>query len=118
MMIERLGSHRANQANVISDRGDMRNIIGKLRARLSIAFELARACEHRRGGLDECQVEVLGERGWQRFTVLPLQFRFWVIEVDLARPAFHKEEDYAFCFRREVREFGSEWIGLRQIIRR
>ena len=111
MMIERVRDHAADQANIVSAGGDVRDIVGKFDAALAVRRELARAREHGGGGLDKCEAQVLGHRRRKRLTRIFLQRWLGVKKIHLAGRTFHEQANDVLRVRREVRSFGSEGIS-------
>jgi hypothetical protein len=102
VMIERIGAHRADHADVVCNFGGMRQVIGKYHTALSMLLEFARAGEHGCRRLDEGELQILRHRRRERFAVPLLQLGLRIEEIHLARAAFHEQEDDAFRLRSEV----------------
>src|SRR5262249_13162095 len=94
-----------------SDVGDE---VRELDTALPMRRELARTGEYGRVGLRERQPQVLRHLGRQRSPVPFFQSGFWIEKIDLARSAFHEEEDDVLRFRRKVRRLRSERIAIRR----
>ena len=110
MMIERVRVHGAHHAKVVGHLRSVRQIIRENHAALAVLLELARAGEHRRGRLDERELQVLRHRRRQRLAVPFLQLRLRIEQIHLARAAFHEQEDDVLRLGREMRLPRSERI--------
>src|ERR1035438_4582506 len=111
MMIERVGVHGPDQANIVGAGSRMGDEIRILGAALAVGFEFSRAGQHRGGRLDECQLELAGHGGRQRLALPFFELGLGIEKIHLAGSAFHEHEDDVLGFRRERRRFGSQRIG-------
>ena len=106
VVVDLLGLHRADDAEVVGDRTDVREDVGELHARLAPLLEFERTAaglEH--GALELGDLLALGERFREGLSVEFLQDRLIVEELEVGRAARHAEEDDALGLHREVRGF-------------
>src|SRR5262245_14679650 len=114
MMVDLLGIHGANHADVIGAGPQVRHPLGKLYSTLPVTSELARAGPDLGRGLDEGQIQTFRHRLWQRLALPLLHPRLRIEQVELAWPALHKQEDYVLSLGHEMRCPGLQRIRLRQ----
>ena len=103
-MVDLFGLQRADDAEVVGDRADVREDVGDLRARLAplLEFEGAAAgLEHR--VLELGDLLALRERLRERLAVQALQHRLVIEELEVGRAAGHAEEDHPLGLHRQVR---------------
>ena len=114
MVIERVGVHAADQADIVRGSAEVRQKIGQLHSTLAVRSEFAVAAQqHRRLFLNECEPDALRHRLRQLLSVEFIQLRLRVEQVDMARRPFRQEKDAVFCLRSKMRRLWSEGIGQR-----
>ena len=103
VVVDLLGLHRADHAEVVRDTPDVREKFAHLRAGLTVLFERGeRPARLEHGVLQLRELLAFGERFGKRLTVEFLEFRFPVEGLKLRRAAGHAEEDHALCFHRQM----------------
>ena len=103
VVIELIGVQRANQADVVGTRGDVRQQIGKLHAALAVALEFSRAGPERGVFLDKREPHVFQQRRRKLLAGQLGQLRLGIEQVELRRCAVHEQEDAPLGPRREMR---------------
>src|SRR5882724_621977 len=92
IMIDLLRMHRANYANIIRNRRDMREQIGDLLARLAMLLEFGEwAARFQHGILQLRQLLSFGERFRKWFAIKFLQLRLVIEAFQMRRTARHAE---------------------------
>ena len=88
LVVRDVGVHRADHADVVGARADVREELADLEAALAVALERERRL-HQRAGL------ALGRDGAarQRLAVVLVEHRLRIEAVDLRQPAVHEQED-------------------------
>src|SRR5262249_12605180 len=81
-----------------------------------ILAERPRTAENCRRRLYERELQVFGQRAWQRLAMPLLQLWFRIEQIELAWRAFHIKKDDVFRLRREMRRLRGERIRLRRRI--
>jgi hypothetical protein len=101
-VVELVGLHRAKDADVIDDAGQMRQNLRNFRARFSVFGKLVARSHHGGIGADKGVALALGDRGRQGLALVLDQVRLVVEQVELRRRTRHKKVDDAFSLRREM----------------
>ncbi len=114
MMIERVGVHRAHQADLVGDLAQVREVIGNLHAALAARREFAMAGQNGRRRLDEGELQILSQRRGQRLAVPLFELRLRVEQIELAGSALHEHEDDVLGL---WREHGRLWRERTQVRR-
>ena len=117
-VVELVGAHRAHQADVVHDFGQMRQHFGDLGARLAVAGELEAGAHHGRIGPDEGIALTPDDRRRQGATLEFGQLGLGVEELQLARGAAHEEVDHPFGRALELRGSWGQRRRTRQGCRR
>ncbi len=113
-MIELVGVHRAHHEQVVRDRAEVRQQVAEIHPALAVFFERAlRAHQPRRFFFDESEAHFFQQRIGQRLAVELVELWLRIEEIELARRAFHEDENAVLRLRREVRPLRQEWIGRR-----
>jgi hypothetical protein len=103
VVVDLLGVHRTDDANIIGDPGDVRKKIRDFLARLTVFLEFGEGTasfEFRI--LQLCQLLALGERLREWLPVDAFQFRFVIERFQVGRPAGHAQMDDSFGVDGEV----------------
>src|SRR5262245_59063046 len=111
MMVELIGKHRANHANVVGTACNIRHPIGELYLALSVWFEDTRAGPDFSCWFDKGESQALSHRLRKRLSFPFFHFGFRIEEVYVARASVHEEEDDILHLRCEVSSSGSQRIG-------
>ncbi len=113
-MVDLLGTHRFDHADVVGDRSDVGQEVGDLHAAFAVAFEVReRATCFENGVLELGELLAFGEGFGKGFAVDAVEFRFRVEGFDVRRTASHAEVDHAFRFWSEVGGLSENAIPLR-----
>ena len=94
--------HRSDDGDVVGDGGEMRHQLRDFRARLAVLRESEWRREELRRPLDEGEPFALDQFLRDVLTVVLLQRRLGIEEIELRRRACHEEIDDALRFRREL----------------
>src|SRR5687768_4586065 len=92
-MVELFAEHGADHADVVRAVCQVRHVVGKLHAGLSVALKFARAGPNFGGWFDKGKAQVLAHRLWKRLSFPLLQLWFRIEQIDLAWGTFHEKED-------------------------
>ena len=115
-MVELVGVHRLDKANVVHHRTEMRQPVRQPRPGLAVLLERKLRTQHLRDPLDEGELFAFEEFLRALFAVVFHQLRFVIEQLMLRWRARHVEIDHAFGGSREMRHRRSQRIGriLRQ----
>src|SRR5262249_23752596 len=111
MMVELIGKHRANHANVVGTACNIRHPIGELYLALSVWFEDPWAGPDFSCWFNKGESQVLSHRLRKRLPFPFFHFGFRIEEVYVARASVHEQEDDILRLRYEVSSSGSQRIG-------
>ncbi len=107
VVVDGLGPHRFDEAQVIDDARGVREQAADGRARLAVLRELEMRAGQRQDGL-VCahggEALLAADLGRQRLAVLLAQPRLVIEEVQVGRPAAHEQVDDAFGLGRKMRQ--------------
>lgn len=112
MVVDLVGRHRADDAQVVGSLGGVRQEFGELDAALSMAVESTRTGPDLRVGPDEGQFQFLRRGIGKRLSVPSLHLRLGIQQIQLAGAARLEEEDYILGGRPIVGVAHSERIGF------
>ena len=102
-MVELIGVHRLDEADVIDDLRQVRQHLRQFRPALAVLGELEARPEHGRIGPDEGVALAADDRRRHRLAFELRQLRLVVEQIELARRAGHEQMNDALRLRREVR---------------
>ncbi len=112
-MVELVGVHRFDDADLIHHFTEMREHLGKFRPGLSILGERKLWPQNTGIRFDKCK-SLFSHNGFgQRLSFELLQLRFVIKQIQLTGRARHEQVNDAFGFWRKVRWFGSKRIFIR-----
>ena len=113
-MVELLGVHGADEANVIGDGANVGQQIGKLHAAFAVTLPRPgrRPAEERSLRLQEGKANSFVEGFGQMFAIPLNQLRLGVKQIELAGSPRHENENARLCLRSEMRSAWCERIDV------
>src|SRR5579871_2570808 len=109
-VVELVGMHRADDADIVHDLRQIRQLTGDLGSRLPVALESVRGAQQFGRAFDKREPLSLNELLGDLLAVVLVQFRLVVQQIELRRRARHEEEDDVFGFRAEMRLLRRHWV--------
>jgi hypothetical protein len=114
-VIEHVGFHRPQRANVVGDLGQMWHTFRQRLAAFAVLGEFSVGPQQLRITLDKRKPLVGDERLRDHLPIQFLQLRLRLKHLKLARPASHEQKNHALGPRRKVSRPRSERIGCRAV---
>ena len=105
-MVEGVGVHRLDDAEVVGDLRQVWEELGHFRAALSVTGEFELGAEQRGAGIDEGGAVALQEIRRRELAVPLGELGFVVEEFEVTGGACHEEINHAFCFSEIMGELG------------
>ena len=103
VVVDLLGNHGADDADLVGDRSCVGEKVGNLDARLAVFLKAGEgAAGDELGTLELGELLAFGERFRERLAVELVQFRLGIEGFQVRGAAGHAEVDHAFRLRREV----------------
>ena len=114
MVIELVGLHRVDHADVVGTGGDVGKEVREPHPALAMLLELA-SRSHQSGGvfLDEGKLGAFGKRVGHFLAVELLQHRFVFEQIKLRRRPGQEDVDAAFCLGRKMARLAGERVDYR-----
>src|SRR5262249_49108668 len=102
-MVEEVCRHRADQANIVSDRRGVREQLRNLHTALTMFLELSFRATQRRFRLDKGVALVTDDRFRNWLTVELVKLRLEIEKIQLAGTTGHTQKQHPLCFGGELR---------------